>query len=62
MASEETTVYPVVSGVHLADRLSPEVRDKIFTDPERFIEAADDPLAVYWHRLSSEDLRPTARN
>ena len=49
--------YPVVAAVNLDDEMEPEMRSRLYTDPERFIEANDADSAL-WHPLDSADLRP----
>ena len=50
-------VYPIVAAVMVDDELDAEMQDRLYTDPERFIEANDENAAL-WHPLYSADLRP----
>ena len=49
--------YPVVTGVKLKDGLDEEMRRKIYDNVEQLIQS-DEPDAIYWRRLHSEDLKP----
>ena len=42
--------YAAVSGLYMADEMDAETLGRVHTEAEPFIEA-DDPEAVFWHRL-----------